>query len=78
MIEVGGALSIDDLKTFKPQWVKPISMDFAKGFLNKNKVFYNGKINFKDKTLIIRDKGTHYTIKHNINGAPLFLSKGVV
>ncbi len=33
---------------------------------------------FKDKTLIIRDKGTHYTIKHNINGAPLFLGKGVV
>ena len=40
--------------------------------------FYNEYKDFKDKTLIIRDKGTHYTIKHNINGAPLFLSKGVV
>ena len=33
---------------------------------------------FKGKTLTIRDKGTHYTIKHNITGAPLFLSKDVI
>ena len=40
VIEVGGALSLDDLKKFKPQWVKPISMDFAKGFLNRNKAYF--------------------------------------
>ena len=30
------------------------------------------------KTLVIRDKGTHYTVLKHIHGGPLYLSKGVV
>ncbi len=39
---------------------------------------YKNYKSFADKNLDIRDKGTHYTVKKHITGAPLFLGKGVV
>lgn len=47
----------------------------------KNKLteyVYKNYASYKDKTLIIRDKGTHYTIMNNPTGGYLFLSKTVV
>ncbi len=32
----------------------------------------------KGKPLIIKDKGTHFTILQHITGAPLFLGKGII
>ena len=39
---------------------------------------YSNYKTYKDKTLIIRDKGTHYTIMNNPTGGYLFLSKDVI
>ena len=39
---------------------------------------YSNYKTYKDKTLIIRDKGTHYTIMNNPTGGDLFLSKDVI
>jgi hypothetical protein len=33
---------------------------------------------YKDKTLIIRDRGTHYYVLKHINGGPLYLGKGII
>ena len=39
---------------------------------------YKNYKRFKDKTLIIRDQGSHFTILHHITGAPLFLGKSIL
>ena len=39
---------------------------------------YSNYKTYKDKPLIIRDKGTHYTIMNNPTGGYLFLSKDVI
>ena len=39
---------------------------------------YSNYKTYKDKTLIIRDKGTHYTIMNNPTGGYLFRSKDVI
>jgi len=39
---------------------------------------YNNYKLFKDKPLIIKDRGTHFTILRHITGAPLVLGKGVI
>lgn len=47
----------------------------------KNKLteyVYKNYESYKNKNLIIRDKGTHYTIMNNPTGGYLFLSKDVV
>ena len=47
----------------------------------KNKLteyVYNNYKTYTNKTLIIRDRGTHYTVLKHINGGPLYLSKDVV
>tara|TARA_R110002020_G_scaffold451637_1_gene665799 strand:- start:339 stop:521 length:183 start_codon:yes stop_codon:yes gene_type:complete len=47
----------------------------------KNKLteyVYNNYKTYTNKTLIIRDRGTHYTVLKHINGGPLYLSKEVV
>ena len=40
-------------------------------------VYSNYKL-FKDKPLIIKDRGTHFTILKHITGGPLVLGKGVI
>mgnify|MGYP003641817304 CR=1 FL=1 len=47
----------------------------------KNKLteyVYNNYKTYTNKTLIIKDRGTHYTVLKHINGGPLYLSKEVV
>tara|TARA_Y100000361_G_C11108534_1_gene316238 strand:- start:146 stop:328 length:183 start_codon:yes stop_codon:yes gene_type:complete len=47
----------------------------------KNKLteyVYSNYKTYTNKTLVIRDKGTHYTVLKHIHGGPLYLSKDVV
>ena len=47
----------------------------------KNKLteyVYNNYKTYTNKTLVIRDKGTHYTVLKHIHEGPLYLSKDVV
>lgn len=65
-------MSKDKNKVDKGVEASPQEVEKLTGYVQKNYP------SFKDKSLIIRDKGTHFTVKHNINGAPLFLSKSVI
>ena len=40
-------------------------------------VYENYKL-FKDKPLIIKDRGSHFTILRHLTGSPLFLGKKVI
>ena len=39
---------------------------------------YTNYKEYKDKPLLIKDKGSHFTILRNINEGPLFLGKKII
>ena len=39
---------------------------------------YKNYKNYRDKPLIIKDRGSHFTILKHINAGPLFLGKGII
>jgi len=39
---------------------------------------YKNYKTYKDKPLIIRDKGSYFTVLKHINGGPLFLGKKII